>query len=205
MLPPFPQTPILDDFNRANEDPLDGGGNWPTGIGNTIFQCTLNSNSVSSQSNADTVASRRWTAGLETPYGSSQEVYCTIKTSVAAGGIAVFGRVAFAPTAAVEGYRLYANFTNDTLDFHYFAGVVFVLLHSEAFTWAVNDKLGFRSVGSEHYIYVDQGSGWNEVVVVDNAQEFGDVYDLGIGVATQTPRADDFGGGNLRFGQIIRH
>lgn len=204
-LPPFPVTPILDDFNRADETPLTGGGNWPRALGNTIFTLSLVGNQVVSQATQNTRASRLWTGPQNRSYGTPQEVYVTIGGSVSTGRVGIYNRVTEGGVPGdVEGFLLEADFDTDLLVFRSFVGVSFFDLYSEARTWSVGDKIGIRSLGHEHYLYVDQGAGWALTTTVFNNTHYGDIYNFGVALATQTPRLDNFGGGNYKFGQVMR-
>jgi hypothetical protein len=48
----FPTTGLLDQFNRANETPLSGGGNWAV-LSTSINPLKLLSNEIAPQANDD--------------------------------------------------------------------------------------------------------------------------------------------------------
>lgn len=205
-LPIFPITPILDDFNRSDETPLSFGGKWPSALGNTLFTISLVSSEAISQATQDAAASRAWTNGSGLSYPSDNECYVTIGGTWSGNArIGVSTRVHSTGSASVKGYRMLASKPSDDISLHYFDGVSFTLLHSESFALASGDKIGLRSVGTRHYMYVYSSGAWQELEVVDDATYVGGTYDFALWLYTQNPRADDFGGGGLNFGQIIRH
>ncbi len=103
----FPDTPILDAFNRANEDPLSGSGNWAgpilpgmaqmKGVSNALMQSTL----VPSAS-----GSSYWAAST---FSGSVQAYSTIPTwwANASSDFWLWCQGANENTASADGYQLY--------------------------------------------------------------------------------------------------
>lgn len=202
----FPITPILDDFNRADESPLSGGGDWPSRLGNTIFTLSLVSNQAISQATQDAAATRAWSGGSSESLGSDHEVWVTIGGSWTGNArVGVCTRIRGASGSAANGYRLLAHKPTNVVDLVRFAGGAFTSLHSESFTLVAGDKIGLRSIGTDHYMYVFSSGAWQLLEIVSDATFVGQTYDLALWMHTQLPRADDFGGGNIRLPQIIRH
>ena len=74
----FPTTPILDDFNRADESPLSFGGQWNERALSTVFTMSSQSNQAISQATQATLATRRWIDGASESYAQDHEVYATL-------------------------------------------------------------------------------------------------------------------------------
>lgn len=71
VIPPFPTTPVLDNFNRGDEIPL-GGGNWTSDLWLFDTGCNLTNNEVS---NPGTACGSWWSSQT---YSAPQEVHADI-------------------------------------------------------------------------------------------------------------------------------
>ncbi len=98
---PAPNTGYLDQFNRANEDPLSGGGNWAGSIfdpagGDTQLQ--LVSNAVLGRL---TTSESYWAAAT---FGPRSEVWFTLATRPTDQGVALYTNLQSPGTSGVDGY-----------------------------------------------------------------------------------------------------
>jgi hypothetical protein len=179
----FPTTPILDDFNRADEGPPPSA-NWtgpmtaggPNGLQVVSNQCQRGAPYGGAWWNAST-------------FGPDSEVYLTARGS---SDFYVYLRMTGAlGTSAQTGYR--ANWFGDEVRIRRVdSGSGTVIGGPYAVTGPVTgNKFGLEAVGSTITAYVDTGSGWTAVgSVVDATYSTAGV----IGVETDGT-FDDFGGG----------
>ena len=173
-------TGILDDFNRADENPLSGGGNWTTaGDAPEIV-----SNQVTSSSTGDAF----WVAGSEiadgeayftvaalVDTGSSTILYARWNVSSPAGYIFVYGEGNFSLYRWDPGYVEIDTSIGDNFD--------------------AGDQMRLLFVGSQIEGWVNHDGVW-EMVVSGTDSTFTSGR-IGFGVVT-TNAIDDFGGGEVR-------
>lgn len=178
---PFPFTPILDDFNRANNADL--GANW-TPIFNTI---AVNSNQAVGGS-----ASTNFEYWNVTQFEDS-EVYATIVTvPVSTAGFSLAVRLKdVGSVATVDGYA--AAFVKaagaDTIDIRRITNGSPTVLTSISQEFANGDTIGFRAVGNVLTVYL------NGTAVLSTTDSTYTVGYLGLTMDTTTARVDNFGGG----------
>ncbi len=111
----FPTTSVLDDFNRADENPLSGGGNWAllNSLGAPLKSV---SNQVGESTNA--LNESYWAASN---FGPDCEVFCTFSVvPTAAGGMRLYVRIQGEGGASTwDGYSLRTSWVtggaNDTV------------------------------------------------------------------------------------------
>jgi hypothetical protein len=223
--PTFPNTPLIDDFNRTNEDPADGGiwdttGNQP-GFGTARTRVVANRNAMSS---SGTGSGSQWTLDeMFTESGSGEfEVW---GTAVTVGDLVLAmgtgsGQAATVGAAAV-GYRdssmralnaatfpIGATFFGSTGFNGDVPGVTGVI-------WGVmadGEKLGLQQLNWDiwiQHLFRDFGAGWEWVAAIQRSHnpEFYSQGFFGVGFEGDTAsRLDDFGGGPLtrEFPQFMR-
>jgi hypothetical protein len=195
----FPSTPILDDFNRADEDPITGiWTNGATGTG----ACEVISNEAGGASGTDNCY-------VTQTYGAAQEVYATMATGASfnennnqfiyaclQGGVG---------SATVDGYgvlvrRLTA--ANDRVRIVRITDASSVNLGTayEDVEFADGDAIGLRiEVGGTLTLYFnDGGAGWTQVDQVTGETTYGCAgTNLGMEAMHSSMLWDDFGGGTV--------
>ena len=146
----FPSTAILDDFNRADENPLSQGGTWSGPIGSADSQLKVVSNQAAPGANAVSNSYRG------TSHGPDCETYCTVTTKPATGQrIALFLRLAELGTNGLDGYVVYfypeATFT---VYIYRIDNAVWTQLGaSVGLIWSAGDSLRFEAFGSPLTVY----------------------------------------------------
>jgi peptidoglycan/xylan/chitin deacetylase (PgdA/CDA1 family) len=184
-------TPILDNFDRANENPLSGGGNW--GAISSVGGAQLLSNAVASPSS--TTAASLW----HTSFAGDVETYATILISTNNAGL-------YAETTLSSGTANGYLWQWQGSD----ASPVFVLYRADnnalttlgtfsGFTLASGDKLALRVIGDSVQGWVYHLGTWQQVVsATDTTYRTGQ---LGVRPRGTTPIMDDFGGGPVQAPQ----
>lgn len=192
----FPTLGILDDFNRADEDPLALG--WAGPIFSGERQLRISSNQAAPHS-VDLYGNSYWNSSA---IGPDIECYCTLSSSWAASDRIIFY---FRSTvgASVSGYRVaFRNIAGDHLVFieRMDANVNTTLgaTIDPADTFASGDKFGAEMIGNTINAYYKQGAGaWTSLGSRTDSTYTGTGY---IGVALTTAgslRVDDVGGGTI--------
>jgi hypothetical protein len=188
----FPTTGILDNFNRANADPLDG--NWSAALG--FNGLALTSNQV--QSPTTSYEDAYWTAAN---FGPNMEVYATIATKGGNGHeVSFYARLINpASSTTADGYNFWSQVMGGT-DIH-----AFYRLDNNGFTQigsdismeiASGDKLGGESIGSTHTYYRHNGTSWSALGTWTDGT-YTAVGALAIECENTTWRLDDVGGGTI--------
>lgn len=192
----FPTTPVLDNANRANEDPISQGGNWAQSFGD--------SNPFRVVSNQILPNASTFSGSVYSPtYGPDTEVYITIATRQS--GSSAFIYLAYRltnPGGTFTAYELKipANTGSSTWTLYkIIAGAATVL---NTWTQAISngDSVGMEATGNSHQPRHKPSAGsWGAVgspysdSSITGAGQIGlegDVYGPG-----QT--FDDFGGGTI--------
>lgn len=184
-----PTTPILDAFNRANENPLSGGGNWAARSLETGSAPQLLNNAVTGTSTA-ALSGADWVAGL---IGPDCEVYYTLTTIPAAGNyVRLYLRVTNRNVGAETGYMMQwvnsaagVNIYKETAN-----GAYTSLAANAAATYTNGDQICFQAVGNTLTVYKNSVS----TLTVTDATYTTAGY-VGIGLRDTTTVIDNFGGG----------
>jgi hypothetical protein len=223
----FPNTPLIDDFNRANEDPNDGSGKWDhtggrPGFGTAYTRVVSNKAGMSSSGTGS--GSEFTTASITSDDGLGEsEVWGTIDTAgdavlyLLATGAGSSANLASLGVGYRDGGQRAMN--QDT------RGIVALVgwgplgfggdipADDAAILWgkfASSFKVGLQQLAYwTQHLFIDDGEGWLWVAAIrkTDSGSFRADGKFGIGfegdVAT---RLDDFGGGALHrdIGQIIR-
>jgi Putative Ig domain len=192
-----PTTPVLDDYNRADEDPVSQGGQWapndPRGGCCADLQRVI-SNQATARNAANTISYRT------TGYTGDLEAYFTIATKPADGGaVAVVFNIQQEGSTGWDGYFLTwdARSDTDTLRFEKIInnGLPQPDLAITTLEMNAGDKLMARRVGSTMEAWVFQGGTWTRKLTATDGTMIGGK--IGALVRGQTTRIDDFGGGGL--------
>jgi peptidoglycan/xylan/chitin deacetylase (PgdA/CDA1 family) len=184
-------TPVLDDFNRANENPLSGGGNW--GAISSLGSAQLVSNAVASPSS--TTAASLW----HTTFAGDVEAYATVLLSTNNAGL-------YAETTLSSGNSNGYLWQWQGSD----ASPIFVLYRADSnvlttlgtfsgFTLTAGDKLAVRVIGDSVQGWVYHVGAWQQVVsATDTTYRTGQI---GLRPRGTNPIIDDFGGGPVQAPQ----
>lgn len=206
---PFSVTTIIDDANRADESPVDGGI-WDTS-GPTAFGASLGhlvSNKLAGGGGSFTLAT----------YENCVDVFATY--SVVGGtdqwaNLHLFG-AGNAATATMSGSGSAAWVTNlrgNTFDAIYFnrssgnqgdpvsQELLAFIPASNGVKWGIQRTRGNAGVGGwVNHLWVDVGSGWQEVAALYVHGATATAGALAFGVNTSGASIDDFGGGKFPCG-----
>lgn len=150
-----PTYPVLDNFNRADEDPLSGGGNWSTGMYTGESAMRLSSNAAIGASGA--WGGRRWNAAT---FGGDCESGGTI-TNLSSGGVVVFCRAANIGTA-LDSYSYWYDLSNTKSVLIRIDNDVDTSLDEDTTDFVANDKFCIQAIGSAIKGFHYTGGAWNE-------------------------------------------
>lgn len=189
----FPTAPHLDDFNRANENPL-ADGNWSGPWFGAEDELQILSNVVA----ADTApGNSAWTA--ET-FGLDSEIRLTIATVPADGQNIGLGLRLVDLGANVDGYlAIHVQLAAAADFFRYFRvdnGVPTVLGSDINQVLAANDGMGLEMIGSTLTVNYNTGSGWTAVSSRSDST-YTAAGNIGLRLTDTTARLDNVGGGNV--------
>lgn len=199
----FPTTPIIDTFNRADENPVDGGI-WSTGscVPANAQKLKIVSNVVAETGGAGVKGGQ---FVLATVVGPNSEVYATMTTRPTDnnGSLAVGMFYDCGNTSTLSG--LCGDWTRITsgdldsliLDRTGFNGGA---ASSEQFRvfldTAAGNKLGVQARSAVAHWWVDVGSGWEWVAATESGIPIATAK-LGLTLRGTVVRGDDFGGGDI--------
>ena len=194
----FPESSILDDFNRDNEGPP-LSSNW-TETGFAAAGLKVVSNVAAQEAVGSCV--EYWNAGT---FGPNCEAYVTFTVVVNTSKPAVYTRLQAPDTATADGYVLEADaITPNLLKISRLDDGSRTQL-GESIAQVINnsDDFGLESSGDDHTAYFnDGGAGWGNVGSRSDDTYQGAGY-IGIKIYSTsgtTGRLDDFGGGTLAGG-----
>ncbi len=198
----FPSTSVLDNFTRADENPLSGGGNWAV-LSTSAPTLKLVSNRVTCSTNA--LNQNYWTVA---DFGPDCEVFATFAVvSTSAGGLRLFARVVQEGGAnTFDGYCLRCSWVtggaNDTVTLNVVTNGVLTVLNTFTHEMVDGDKYGMTCIGTvlEAWCAPVATGVWGSLGTYDTVSD-GTKYSaagkiaVGMGNTTTIERLDDFGGG----------
>jgi len=197
----FPTTDLLDEFNRANENPL-GNGDWTCPLFSGADTISIVSQVVAP--NGTGIASGYWD---NTTFGPDAEAYATISTKATIGEF-VFVRMTSPGGGATDGY-ICEIVTDAGADFFVvlrFDNDVPTLLDSPIEQEvSAGDSFGIEAIDSTLTVYYKAAAGsWTALDTRDGSAYTSAGY-IGLGFDTEVNgRLDDFGGGDVVPGPITR-
>lgn len=190
----FPTTPVLDNFNRANENPLSGGGNWLGPLFGSGPQLLLASNQVDTA-----VSEQRGSSYWSASFAADQEVYCDVPAieqvvglsfrQVNTGGATRSGYHVEVVSLSGPGNILVSRTDNDSDT---------ALGVSMSANLNASDGIGVSIVGSTISVYTKISGTWSLLGTrTDSTYTSGGV--VGIDTSTFGPsgQIDNFGGGDF--------
>jgi VPS62-like protein len=194
LLGPTPDTsPVLDDFNRSDENPLSDGGEWD----NSVYASSEQGLRV--VSNELAAASLTDTAWRNDQYGPDQEAWVTIAVKPGGGNaVRVYARLQAPGTSGYDGYmlRYQQNAGIDQVFVERIDNSAIVTLKALNQEFCMNEKLKIRAVGSNIQAWRYDGRSWQMFGIVSDATYVGPGY-IGLGLRNSSGRLDDFGGGGV--------
>lgn len=197
LLTPFPSTPILDDFNRANEGPP-LSGSWGASVGfldSGLPGHVVASNQMRRPSGSDTEAESYW----QEPFGANSECYIEI-TGLGVNSLALGVRLHDLGFSTLNGYYALINHMDEVRIWKVASGTSTLLVNEVLFLpLGVGTKWGIRAAGSLIELWSDSGdgNGWQPLLGVTDT-----TFAQGGFVAVGTSSSifgllDNFGGGNI--------
>lgn len=189
----FPTTPILDNFNRANESPL--GGGWSA---NPIYGGVGMFRIVSNQ--AQNISGASGHGYWATSFGADQEVYATIADWAGFNGFYLLARgTDFNNDFNQDYYLLTVSKTGNSFELTRVINDSGTVIGSTTQVISSGDSIGLVCAGSSiQGWYKSSGGNWTKLLdVTDSGIANGG--NIGMIVDCSTPSQaiiDDFGGGN---------
>jgi hypothetical protein len=214
FIPDFPRFPVLDDFNRADEDPLDNS-TWMTWLGDGCTagygggELRIAGNEAAKSIVNPWGAGSQWWDDATASFGDYAEVYATVNTYGQAG--VILDGTGCGHNATMGGYSAFfapqssGYFPDDQL-FNGFAGQTGWIGGNGLHTWIDGLDgwgIGLQRTSCPHnfiHAWINRGSGWewasawNEIVF--GPYNVPGQNKLGLSVwGDNNTRLDDFGGG----------
>ena len=190
VLPPVEPLPVVDSFNRRNENPLSDAGRWSNGIvGSAETGLRVASNQLEGTRTTTCTAWRN-----NTLYGPNAEAWARITTLPGNGNSFLLYVRLNQAGAGGSGYRL-RTVQQSGVDQVFIeridAGVSFTLLTMNQ-ELAVGDTLLIRAVGQSLEAWHKRGTAWTRLgAATDSTYQSGGR--VGVGIRGKTGRLDDFG------------
>lgn len=179
----FPETSILDDFNRSDEGPPPSAS-W-TNVENGLEV-------ISNQCRGDQIGAGNWSNWNVETFGPDCEVYTTLADL---GAINVYLRMNTVDTND-DGYRITA-YNDEQIVQRHDNGSGTQLGAAISQTMADGDKHGASMVGSTITVYFDDGgAGWGATGTRSDGTYTVAGY-IGSRLYSNIPDIDDFGGGTI--------
>jgi len=186
----FPITPIIDDFNRANEGPPPSAS-WGTAHGAGL-KVVSNAVTANAASNSDNIGYRN-----DRTYQDC-ECYITMVDTIGNSWFEVWVRLSTPGDTTICGYAVATDQTNNTLRYFRVDNASYTELGtSEPQTISDGDSLGVSIIGNTIQAYYKVGAGaWNAIGTARVDSTYTSGY-LGLNVAGSSISGDNFGGGAL--------
>lgn len=159
--PAFVGPALLDDFNRADENPLSGGGNWAE-VSASSGNLRIISNEVACS--VSTTSDAYWTPAV---FGADCEAYCTIvtKPSTNGDGVEIIARAGDVGASTWDGYTFYmaTQAGTDTWELRRFIAGSVTALTSGTREITNGEKIGIRCIGSRIEGWVYSAGAWTRI------------------------------------------
>lgn len=192
----FPLTSILDNFNRANENPIAGGwASFPVYNGiNTarVVSNTLRCRNVAPAQNAHPV----W----NTTFAANQEAYVTVSDATVVTDIAVLARATDMDTPSFMNDMYYVRMASGNFRLYKVINDTETQLATTTQALSSGDSLGIRCNGTTiQGWYKPSGGSWTKLLEVTDSSLTGS-GNIAIMLSVSSDGAgdlDDFGGGEI--------
>lgn len=139
---------LLDDFNRANENPLSGGGNWTSVVEQTDSGgLQLSSNVVAKTGSGTTWSESYWNAAS---FGPNTEITAKINSISASDAFGLWVRLTNPGLSTMNGYLADFDFNNGNLTLYRCVSGAFTQLAASTgiSTYSAGDIIGFSAIGT---------------------------------------------------------
>ena len=191
---PFPTTGLLDDFNRADEDPL-ANGTWSGPVRSGQAQCEVNTNQVSGNTGTN---GSYWSVAS---FGPDMEAYIDVPVKAGSGDHEyLYARCANFGLTTFSGYRVIVISRPADLDDWFLTrfdnNVSTTLVGPTAQTFLAGDSFGIECIGSVIKSYRKTGGTWTQIQSVTDTT-YNAVSQIGLGGITTVYRLDNFSGGTV--------
>jgi hypothetical protein len=191
LVPPAAPLPVLDSFDRPNENPLSDAGRWSNGLaGSGESGLHVSSNQLAC-SRSTTCTAWRNTGSL----GPDAESWARITTLPGnANSLRLYVRVQQPGSLAYDGYmlRTIQQTATDQVVLERVDNGAVVTRLTIAQELAVGDTLLLRAVGPTLEAWRHDGTAWSRLGTVPDSTYAGPGF-VGIGLRGTTGRLDDFG------------
>lgn len=191
----FDDLTLLDDFNRANEDPLSKSGAWSSLMATTTMEITSNQ---AAQLDVATTGFSAWF----TPFAADQACAITIATlPVDTDDFVFLGvRTAIGPTSGNStgyGARFYPAAASSQFQLVTFTSGTFANLGTANGTISAGDSVGLAVIGDRLEAWHKPSAGaWTPILGVTD-ETFRQPGCVAFGVRDNEARLDNFYGGSL--------
>ena len=196
----FPNTPILDVFNRANESPI--GGNWTSNLGGAGAGAAITNNQVNSDNTPPANPSAWWSAQL---FGPDCEAWIQHVADLGSGeSFSLFARVSN-PSGAYNGYQVGLGF-DGSLNIGRRDGGVYTFLNGTTVTASTGDYIGIscvRNVIEAWHCPVGTKAWVLSASAVDSTWADAGYLAFGFIVNDFNTALDNFGGGTIPQPRIM--
>lgn len=192
----FPTTSILDDFNRADENPLAGGwSSGPVWYGDPLHKL------VSNQAAAVTGGPFH-DAVWGTTFAADQEIYVTVATVTNLTSIALYARLTGENTSGYTNAYFSVDFNNSTGNVslqHYDGSETVLDTANISGGLASGDSIGMECIGTSIKVYHKPSAGsWTEICSgTSSAQNVSGKLGITTDSSLGLYRLEDFGGGEV--------
>lgn len=190
---PFPNTSILDDFNRSSEN-LDHG-NWSL-PSVTSFYLVIDTATNARGTNGTTGLSNSYWNPTNYAWTSINQVEMFIDMKTIDGSRRFMLDFYDDPnSASPNGYELQANFSGTTVRLRKVTAGVGANLTTVAQTVSANDGIGWSCLNGSHTVWYRSGSGgtWTSIATASDSAYTTGYFQLG--VEGSTAMLGNFGGG----------
>ena len=151
----FPDYTVTDDFNRADENPLSGGGLWSGPLRAADGRLKIVSNQVAHATGAGATGTAYYTVPLVSPF----QIWCEIPDASGDQGIDYCSQEPN-QTNELQGYRWQSN--GSVLQLYRVAEGAYTKVAGDyAIVLANGDALGVHLDGSAHKLYHRTGGVWS--------------------------------------------
>ncbi|HXF97029.1 MAG TPA: hypothetical protein VNJ46_00265, partial [Gaiellaceae bacterium] len=195
LVAPAEPLPVVDGFDRPDENPLSDGGRWANGvIGSGERGLRVLSGQLASGKSTTTTAWRR-----DAQRGPDAEAWATVAALPGNGNaFRLYVRLQSPGSSAVDGYMLlYAQASgSDRLTLYRITNGASASLGAADREIAAGAVLLLRAKGSALEAWVREGGAWTRVLRLLDASYPG-AGDVGVGIRGKTGRLDDFGARTL--------
>ena len=195
-VPPANPLPVLDSFNRANENPLSDAGRWTNGIIGSVE----NGLNVSSNTLACSLGSTCTAWRNNAQYGADAEAWAKVTTLPGAGNsIRLYVRLQQPGSTALTGYMLRTNQlagTDQVFLERWDPNNTLRTLLTMSQELGVGNTLLVRAQGSTLEAWRYDGASWSRLGAVTDATYPAAGY-VGVGIRGTAGRLDDFGARTL--------